>query len=153
MVLQKLRDELNVLMDNYLQKLHTGYHEDHGIKDSHIDIINKIKRDCMSIFSDKLGKIGFDDRSEEEIINEVLKYNYNETDIKYMKEVEGIDLFSHLNALNKNCIKRTDQEWFQFGIHELIQNGKTIPGTVGSKRTQFCKCCGEQIYLSNGPGR
>jgi hypothetical protein len=153
MVLRELSDELNVLMDNYLQKLHTGYHEDHGIKDSHTDIINKIKRDCMSIFSDRLGKIGFDDRSEEEVIKEILEYNYDEKDIQHMKEIEKIDLYSHLHMLGENCIKRSNPGWFQYGIHELLQKGKVDPGSIGSKRTQFCKCCGEQIYISNSPGR
>jgi hypothetical protein len=152
-VLQELKGEFNVLMGNYLQQLHNAFHEDKGPKLSHEGIVNKIKQDCMFIFSDNLGRIAFDERSEEEVVKEILEYNYNMTDIKHMKEVEGIDLFSHLHSLNENCLKRTDPEWFQFGIHELLQRGKVIPGAVGSKRTQFCKCCGEQIYISKDPGR
>lgn len=145
--LQELKGEFDVLMSDYLQKLHYASHEDNGLKLSHEDIINKIRQDCMSIFSNILGCIAFDDRSEEEVIKEILEYNYDMADIKHMKEVERKDLFSHLHSLNEYCIKRTEPGWVQFGIHQLIQNGKVIPGTVGSKRTQFCKCCGEQIYI------
>ena len=152
-VLQELKREFDVLIGNYLQKLHNAYHEDYGLKHSHTDIVNKIKHDCMSIYSSKLETIAFDDRSEEEIIKEILEYNYDMADIKHMKEVEGIDLFSHLHSLSENCLKRTDPEWFQFGIHELLQSGKVNPGSRGSKRTQFCKCCGEQIYISKELGR
>jgi hypothetical protein len=148
-VLQEFKGEFDVLMRNYLQKIHNAIHEDKGIKYSHTDIVDKIKQDCMSIFSDKLGCITFDDRSEDEIIKEILEYNYDMMDIKHMKEVEGLDLFSHLNQLNEYCLKRNDPGWFQFGIHELLRDGKVIPGRIGSKRTQFCKCCGEQIYLTN----
>jgi len=59
----------------------------------------------MSIFSNNLERIAFDERSEEEVINEILEYNYDMADIKHMKEVEGIDLFSHVNSLNENCLK------------------------------------------------
>jgi hypothetical protein len=152
-VLQGLKEEFDVLMNNYLQRLHNAYHKDYGLKDSHSDIINKIKQDCMFICSDTIGKITSDDRSEEQVIKEILEYNYDQTDIRYMKEVEKIDLFSQLNTLNENCIKRSDPEWFQYGIHELIQNGKVDPGAIGSKRTQFCKCCGKQVYVSNSTGR
>jgi len=148
-VLQELESEFGMLMGNYLQKLHNAFHENYGLKDSHTDIIDKIKHDCMSIFSIKLGRISFDERSEEEVIEEILKYNFDMKDIKYMKEVERIDLFSHLGSLNTNCVKRTGPEWFQFGIHELLQEGKIDLGPVGSRRTQFCKCCGEQIYISH----
>jgi hypothetical protein len=150
-VLQELKNDFDVLMGNYLQRLHNAFHEDYGLKHSHTDIVNKIKQDCMSICSSKLGRIAFDERSEEEVIKEILEYNYDMADIKHMKEVEGIDLFSHLASLNENCLKRTDPEWFQFGIHALLQSGKVNPGSRGSKRTQFCKCCGEQIYISNEP--
>ena len=147
--LQELESEFDLLMHNYLQKLHTAFHEDNGLEPSHEDIVNRIKQDCMSIFSNKLGRIAFDDRSEDEVIKEILEYNYDMMDVKHMKEVEGLDLFSHLNQLNEYCLKRNDPGWFQFGIHELLQDGKVIPGRIGSKRTQFCKCCGEQIYLTN----
>jgi ribosomal protein L37E len=148
-VLQELKREIDALMEEYLQKLHNAFHEDYGLKRSHVNIVNRIKRDCMSIFSDKLGRIAFDDRSEDEIIKEILEYNHDMMDVKHMKEVEGLDLFSYLNQLNEYCLKRNDPGWFQFGIHELLQNGKVIPGRIGSKRTQFCKRCGEQIYLTN----
>lgn len=146
-VIQELNREFDVLMNKYLQKLHSAFHEDFGLKYPHTDIINKIKQDCMSIFSNKLGDIVSDERSENEVIEEILEYNFDMTDIKHMKEVEGVDLYPIVNQLNEHCIKRTDPEWFQFGIHELIQNGKVNPGTVGSKLTQFCKWCGESIYL------
>jgi hypothetical protein len=149
--LQELKNEFDVLMSNYLQKLHSAFHADNGLKLSHTDIVDKIKQDCMSIFSDQLGRIAFDDRSEDEVIKEILEYNFEMTDIKHMKEVEQIDLYPVVNQLNEHCIKRTDPEWSQFGIHELMRKGKVIPGSIGSKRTQFCKCCGEQIYI--GPSQ
>jgi hypothetical protein len=149
-VLQELKDEYDTLMGSYLQRLHNAFHEDNGLKLSREDFVEKIKQDCMSIIlSHKLGRIAFDNRSEEEVINEILEYNYDMVDIKHMKELEGIDLYSHVDSLNEDCVKRTDPEWFQFGIHELLQNGKVDPGPIGSKRTQFCKCCGEQIYISH----
>jgi hypothetical protein len=150
-ILQELTGELDTLMNNYLQKLHNAFHEDYGLKHSHTDIVNKIKQDCMFVCYNKLGRIAFDERSEEEAIEEILEYNYDITDIEHMKEVEGIDLFSHLHSLNESCLKRTDQEWVQFGIHELLQGGKVNPGPIGSKRTQFCKCCGELVYISKEP--
>jgi len=152
-VLQELKDEFDTLMGSYLQRLHNAFHEDYGLKLSHEDFVKKIKQDCMSIFSNKLGRIAFDNRSEEEVINEILAYNYDEKDIKHMKEIEKIDLYSHLHSLEENCVKRSDPKWYQYGIHELLQNGKVDLGPIGSKRTQFCKCCGEQIYISNSPGR
>jgi hypothetical protein len=151
LTLQKLEGDFDRLMDNYLQKLHNAFHEDYGQKDSHTDIINKIKHDYMSIFSNKVGRITLDERSEDEVIKEILEYNFDMSDIKYMKQIEGIDLFSHLALLNENCVKRTDPEWFQFGIHELLQEGKVDLGPIGSRRTQFCKCCGERIYISHEP--
>jgi hypothetical protein len=147
--LQKLKNEIDVLLSKHLQKLHNAFHEDNGLNHSHTAIIDKIKQDCMSIFFNKLGRIASDDRSEEEVVKEILEYNYDMEDIKYMKEVERKDLFSHLYSLNEYCIKRTDPQWSQFGIHELIRKGKVIPGSIGSKRTQFCKCCGEQIYIGS----
>jgi hypothetical protein len=145
--LQELKSEFDVLISNYLQKLHNALHEDNGLNYSHTVTVDKIKQDCMSIFSDKLESIASDDRSEEEVVQEILEYNYDMEDIKHMKEVEKIDPFSHLHSLNEYCIKRTDPQWSQFGIHELMRNGKVIPGSIGSKRTQFCKCCGEQIFI------
>jgi hypothetical protein len=147
-VLQELKNEFDLFMGKYLEKLHNAFHEAYGLQHSHTDIVNKIKQDCMSIFSNNLGRIGFAERSEEAVIKEILGYNYDIADIKHMKEVERIDIFSHLHSLNENCLKRTDPEWFQFGIHELLQGGKVDPGPIGSRRTQFCKCCGEQIYIS-----
>jgi hypothetical protein len=146
--LQELGGEFDLLMNNYLQKLHDAFHEDNGLELSHTDIVNKIKQDCMSTFSSKLGRIAFDDRSEDEVIKEILEFNYTMTDIKHMKEVEGVDLFSHLASLSENCLKHSDTGWFTFGIHELIQKGKVDLGPKGSKRTQFCKCCGDPIYIS-----
>jgi hypothetical protein len=66
-----------------------------------------------------------------------------------MKEVEGIDLYPIINQLNENCLKRTDPEWFSFGVHELLQNGKVDLGPIGSNRIQFCKWCGEGIRLTS----
>jgi hypothetical protein len=142
-VLQELKSEFNVLMNSYLQKLHTAFHEDNGLSLSHDDFVDKVRQDCMSIFSN--GRITFDERSEEEVIKEILEYNFDVTDIEYMKGVEGINLFSHLHSLNEGCLKRTDPEWFQFGADESPENGQ-----IGSKRTQFCKYCGEQIHISYG---
>jgi hypothetical protein len=140
-------------MNSYLQKLHIAFHEDNGLSLSHNDFVDKVRQDCMSILSNNLGRITFDDRSEEGVIKEILEYNYDITDIHYMKEVEGVDLFSHLALLSENCLKHSETAWFTFGIHELIQNGKVDPGPRGSKRTQFCKCCGEQIYILHEPER
>jgi hypothetical protein len=72
-------------------------------------------------------------------------------DIKHMKEVENINLFLLLQELNKNFVKRTDHEWFVFGIHDRLLNGKADSGPIGSRRTQFCKCCGKEVYLSYEP--
>lgn len=80
-------------------------------------------------------------------LSEILEYNSDKADIEHMIEKEGINFFLHLQMLNKQCIKRADPEWSQFGISELLQNGKVNSGPIGSKRTQFCKCCGEQIYI------
>jgi hypothetical protein len=145
--LEELKGEFDTLMYTYLQKLHNAFHEDNSLEVSHEVIVNKIKQDCMSIFSNKLGSIAFDDRSEVEVIKEILEYNFDLPDVEHMKEVEEVDLYPIVNQLNEYCLKRTDPEWFQFGIHELIQNGKVNPGTVGSKRTQFCRWCGEAVYL------
>ena len=149
-VIQRLKKEYAVLMSKYLSKLHNAYHEDYGLQTSHNDIVERIKLDCMSICSEKLGCIAFDDRTEEEVIKEILEYNYDEADLKHMKEVEGLDLYPILNLLEKYCIKRSSPAWFQFGIHELIQNGNVDPGTVGVNRPQFCLYCGEGIILSVG---
>jgi hypothetical protein len=147
-VLQRLKKEYAILMIKYLSKLHDAYHEDNGLQVSHEDIVKRIKLDCMSICSEKLGSIAYDDRTEEQVIEEILQYNYDMADIQHMREVEKIDLYPLVNWLNENCVKRTEPQWFQFGIHELIANGKANPGTIGSRRTQFCKFCGEEIYVS-----
>jgi hypothetical protein len=113
-----------------------------------VELINKIKQDCLLMCSNNLARLTFDDRTEEQVIKEILEYNFDETDIKHMKDVERIDLYPLLNWLDENCIKRKESQWFQFGIHDLIASGKANPGTIGSKRTQFCKFCGEEIYIS-----
>lgn len=51
--------------------------------------------------------ITFSGDDEEEVIAEILEYNYDERDIEHMIKVEGTNLFSHLQMLNQNCIKRT----------------------------------------------
>jgi hypothetical protein len=114
----------------------------------------------MSLSFNNLGRIAFDNRSEEEVIKEILEYNYDMADINYdmadikhMKEVERLDLYPIINQLNENCLKRTDPEWFSFGIHELLQNGKVDLGRRGSKRIQFCKWCGEGIHISSDHSR
>jgi hypothetical protein len=149
-VLQDLEKQYLMLMTKYLSKLHDAYHKDKGLDASHAELVKKIRQDCVLMSSNTFARLTFDDRSEEEVIKEILEYNFDETDIKHMKEVERIDLYPFLNWLDDNCIKRTEPEWFQFGIHDLIANGKANPGTIGSKRTQFCKFCGEGIYLSLG---
>jgi hypothetical protein len=148
-VLQELENEYLILMTKYLSKLHNAFHADNGLEVSHTDIVNKIKQDCISICSNNLGRIAFDDRSEEEVIKEILEYNYDVADIKHIKEVERLDLFSIVNYLNAYCLKRTDPEWFSFGIHEILQNGKVDLGSRGSERIQFCRWCGEGIHLSS----
>jgi hypothetical protein len=146
-VLQELEQEYLIVMTKYLSRLHDAFHEDNGFEASHEELVNKIKQDGISMCSNNLARIAFDDRTEEQVIEEILQYNFDMKDIQHMTEVEQIDLYPIVNQLNEYCIKRTDPEWFQFGIHELIQNGKVNPGTVGSKRTQFCKWCGEAVYL------
>jgi hypothetical protein len=136
-----------MFMCKYLQKLHIIFHEDYGLKHSPTDIVNKIKRDCISVFSNKLESIAFYDRTQGQVIEEILQYNYDMEDIQHMTEVEQIELYPFLNWLNENCVKRTEPQWSQFGIHELIANGKANPGTIGVKRTQFCKYCGEAVNL------
>jgi hypothetical protein len=58
-----------------------------------------------------------------------------------------LNLFSHLQLLNRKCVKHSDAEWSEFCISKRLQNKKVNPGPVGSKRTQFCKFCGEQICM------
>ena len=94
-VIQDLTREFDVLMDKYLQKLHSAFHEDFGLKYPSTDIINRIKQDCMSIYSNKLRNIASDERSEDGVIEEILEYNFDMTDIKHMKEVERVDLLSY----------------------------------------------------------
>jgi hypothetical protein len=148
-VLLELSEECGNLMGKYAPKLHKASHDDNkGIELSHVEMVKKIQQDCIHICTDNAMKITFSGAGEEEVIEEILEYNYDEADIEHMIKVEKINLFSHLSTLNENCIKRTDPEWFEFGIHELLQNRKVNPGSLGSKRTQFCKCCGDQIYIS-----
>src|ERR671920_985770 len=148
--LRGLEGEFVTLMERYLQKLHNALHEDNGLNLSHNDFVDKVRQDCMSIFSNNLGRIALDERSEEEVTKEILEYNYDQEDIQYMKEIENIDLYSHLHTLERDCLKCSDTGWFTFGIYELIQNGKVDMGPKGSMRTQFCQCCGEEIYISYG---
>jgi hypothetical protein len=145
-VLQDLERQYVVLMTKYLSKLHHAYHKDKGLDASHVELVNKIKQDCVLMSSNTLARLTFDDRPEEEVVKEILEYNFDMEDIKHMKEEEHIDLYPFRDWLEENCVKRTEPEWFQFGIHELIANGKANPGTIGSKRTQFCRFCGEEIY-------
>lgn len=147
-VLQELEKQYLVLMTKYLSRLHDAFHKDKGLEASHAELVNKIKQDCILMCSNNLARLVFDDRTEEEVIKEILEYNFDMGDIKHMREVEQIDLYPFVNWLNDNCVKRTEPQWFQFGIHELIANGKANPGTIGSKRSQFCKYCGEEIYVS-----
>jgi hypothetical protein len=149
-VLQEIEKQYLELMTEFLPKLHDAFHKDKGLEASHAELVNKIRQDCVLMCSNDLARLAFDDRTEEQVIKEILEYNFDETDIKHMREVERIDLYPFLDWLDENCIKRTEPQWFQFGIHDLIVNGKANPGTVGSKRTQFCKLCGEEIYLSMG---
>lgn len=116
-----------------------------------MEVVKKIRQDCISVCSEAVEGITFDGEGEEEVIKEMLEYNYDMADIKYMKEAEKLNLFYFLQKLNKNFVKRTDPEWFVFGIHERLQNGKVDLGPIGSKRTQFCKCCGEEVYISYEP--
>jgi hypothetical protein len=146
-VLQEIEKQYLELMTEFLPKLHDAFHKDKGLEASHAELVNKIRQDCVLMCSNDLARLAFDDRTEEQVIKEILEYNFDMTDIKHMKEVEGVDLYPIVNQLNEYCIRRTDPRWFQFGIHELMQNGKVNPGTVGSKRTQFCIWCGEAVYL------
>jgi hypothetical protein len=75
--IRKLKREFGTLMNKYLQELHIAFHEDNGLSLSHNDFVEKVRQDCMSIFSNNLGKITFDDRSEEEVIKEILESNYD----------------------------------------------------------------------------
>jgi hypothetical protein len=151
-VLQELKCNYGMLLDQYLPKLHQAWHEDKSLKMlSPMEIVNKIRQDCINVCSDVVGRITFAGKGEEDVIKEMLEYNYNMADIKYMKEVEKINLFLHLQRINKNFVKRTEPEWFQFDIHERLQNGKVDLGQIGSKRTQFCKCCGKEVYISYEP--
>jgi hypothetical protein len=147
-VLQELEKEYLIVMTKYLSKLHDAYHEDNGFEASHEDLVDKIKQDGISMCSNNLARIAFDDRTEEEVIGEILQYNYDVGDVKRMKEVEGLNLYSIANQLNEFCMKRTEPAWFQSGIHDLIQSGKVDPGTVGINRPQFCSYCDEEVYLS-----
>jgi hypothetical protein len=136
-VLQELDKQYLALMTKFLSKLHDAYHKDKGLDAS------RIRQDCVSMSSNTFARLTLDDRSEEEVIKEILQYNFDETDIKHIKQVERLDLYPFLNWLDENCIKKTEPEWFQYGIHDLIATGKANPGTIGSKRTQFCRFCGD----------
>jgi hypothetical protein len=149
-VLEELEKQYLALMTKYLSKMHDAFHKDKGLETSHAELVNKIKQDCVLMCSTNLARLTFDDRTEEEVIKEILEYNFDETDIKHMREVERIDLYPFLNWLDENCIKRTESQWYQFDIHELIANGQINPGTIGSMRTQFCKFCGKEIYMPTG---
>ena len=152
-VLTELTNECDMLMHKYAPKLHTASHEDNiGIELSHMELVRKIQQDCIHVYNEAVHEITFSSKGEE-VIEEILEYNYDKADIDHMIKVENTNVFSHLQSLSKYCIKRTDPEWYMFDIHELLQSGKVNPGPVGSKRTQFCKCCGEQIYISKEPGR
>ena len=59
-------------------------------------------------------------------LSEILEYNSDKADIEHMIEKEGINFFLHLQMLNKQCIKRADPEWSQFGISELLRMEKLI---------------------------
>jgi hypothetical protein len=151
-ILQELKSDYGALLNKHLPKLHQACHEDISLKMlSHMEIVKKIQQDCIKVCSEAAEGITFAGEGEEEVIKELLEYNYDMADIKYMKEVEKINLFSHLQTANKNFVKRTDPEWFVFGIHERLQNGKVDLGPIGSKRTQFCKCCGKEVYISYEP--
>lgn len=147
-VLQDLEKQYLLLMTRYLSKMHEAFHEDKGSEASHAELVNTIRQDCMSMCSNNLDRLTFDDRTEEQVIQKILDYNFDMKDIHHMKDVEQLDLYPLLNWLDENCIKRTDPDWFQFCIHEMIANGRANPGKIGSKRTQFCKFCGEEIYVS-----
>jgi hypothetical protein len=149
-VLQDLEKQYLLLMTKYLPKMHDAFHEDKGMEASHVELVNAIRKDCMLICSNNLSKLSFDDRTQDQVIKEILEYNFDMEDVKHMKDDENIDLYAILNQLDEYCIKRTDPAWFNFGIHELIQTGKVDPGSRGSKRTQFCKWRGEALLLSSG---
>jgi hypothetical protein len=130
-ILLELSKECEQLMKKYAPILHSAYHADNkGVKLSHVDLVREIQQDCIRICTDHAMKITFRGAGEEELIGEILDYNYDEADVEHMIKVEKISLFSHLRTLNKS------------------QNGKVNPGPLGSRRTQFCKCCGDQIYIS-----
>jgi hypothetical protein len=137
-------------MTEYLPKMHQAFHEDKGLEASHVELVNAIRQDCLLMSSNNLARLTFDDRTEEQIIKEILEYNFDAEDVKHMKDVENIDLYPIVDQLNEHCLKRSNPEWFGFGIHELLQTGKADLGSRGSKRTQFCKWCGEAILLSSG---
>lgn len=149
MVLQDLEKQYLLLMTKYLSKMHEAFHKDKGVEASHAELVNAIRQDCLLMCSNNLARLTFDDRTEEQIIKEILEYNFDTEDVKHMKEVEDVDLYPILNQLNEYCLKRTNPQWFSFGIHELLQNGKVDRGPRGSKRLQFCRWCGEGIYLSS----
>jgi hypothetical protein len=149
-VLQDLEKQFLLLMTEYLPRIHEAFLEDKGMKASHVDLINTIRKDCMLICSNNLEKLTFDGRTEDQVIKEILEYNFDPEDVKHMKDGENIDLYPIVDQLNEHCLKRTDPAWFRLGIHELIQNGKVDLGSRGSKRTQFCRWCGEGILLSSG---
>lgn len=153
-VLEALSKECGKLMEQFAPKLHSASHEDNkGVILSHKEMVIGIQQDCIRICTDNARKITFCGAGEEDLIQEISEYNYDEADIEYMITKENISLFSHLQILKENCIKRADPEWVLFGIHEQLQSGRVNPGPIGSMRTQFCKCCGEQIYISTNGSR
>jgi hypothetical protein len=72
-VLQELRSEFNVLMHSYLEKLCNALYEDDGEEISYKYIVKRIRRDCVSICSDKLETITFDEMTEELVFKEVIE--------------------------------------------------------------------------------
>jgi hypothetical protein len=148
-ILQDLEKQYLLLITNYLPNMHHAFHDDKGLEASHVELVNTIRKDCMLMCSNNLARLTFDDRTEDQVIKEILEYNFDMEDVKHMKDEENIDLYPIVDQLNEHCLKRTDPAWSRFGIHELIQTGKVDPGSRGSKRTQFCSWCGEAILLSS----
>lgn len=151
MILQKLSEECGVIFERFVPELHRASHEDHGSTElSHLQLVRKIQKDCIHLCAELAHRITFDGTRDQDVISEILEYNYDKADIEHMIRVENMNLFSHLQQVNKDCVKRSDPEWSEFGISERLQNGKANSGPIGSKRTQFCKFCGEQIYIIRG---
>lgn len=69
---------------------------------SHLEVVEKIRQDCIDACSHIVGRITFDGEGEEEVVKGILEYNYDMEDIKHMQKIEKVNLFLHLQQLKEH---------------------------------------------------